>query len=64
VVDAARVVDVHRQPLGPAELDREHLDIRQPVFDGGRDLALKLSFSLVNLHVSPRKKWAPGAHFS
>ena len=40
-----------REPLGPAELDGEHLDVRQAALDRCRDLAMELSFPLVHLHI-------------
>jgi hypothetical protein len=66
VIDAGRVVDVHRDVLGPAELDGEHLDVRDACLDGFGELAVELAFLLVNLGQFGffRKKWAPRAHFS
>jgi hypothetical protein len=49
VVDAGRVVDVHRDVLGASELDGEHLDFRDARLDGLGDLAVELSFFFVNL---------------
>src|SRR5262245_41039225 len=52
VVDPTRVVDVDAEPLGPHELDGEHVDVGHPALDGLCDLAMKLSFLFVNLRHS------------
>src|SRR5512133_2945161 len=44
----AGAVDVDRHPLGPGELDREHLDARQGLFDLAADLALQCPLLVVH----------------
>src|SRR5215211_6750899 len=66
MVDSLRVVDEHDEALGPCELECKHLHAGDRAFDGRRDLAVELSFLVVNCgHPrSPHKKWAPRAHFA
>src|SRR5215216_6217205 len=55
MIHAGRVVDEHRDVLGPSELDGEHLDFRDAGLHGLGDLAVELSLFLVNLrHPHPR----------
>src|ERR1044072_2575085 len=53
-IDPFGPVDIDREALGAAELDREHLDAGQGLFDLAADLLLECPFLVVNRwHVSP-----------
>jgi hypothetical protein len=65
VIDAVGMVDVDGHPVGTAHLDGEHLDVGQAALNGLGDLALKLSFLLVNLcHLPLLAKNGRGAPIS
>ena len=49
VVDALRIVDEDRHPLGAGELEREDLDSGQGALDTRGDLAVQRAFLLVEI---------------